>query len=54
MPENRTPEELAALAREIRRRVTEKVREAVRESADIKISVDLPDGRSIPTASRST
>jgi len=52
MPENRTPEELAELAREIRRRVTEKVREAVRESADVKISVDLPDGRSIRYDSR--
>ena len=51
MPENRTPEELAALAKEIRRRVSEKVREAVRTSGgDSRVRIDvtlLPDEKTM-------
>ena len=47
MPEDRTTEELVELAKEIRRRVSEKVREAVGKNVDIKLSADLPDRKSV-------
>ena len=52
MPEDRTTEELVELAKEIRRRVSEKVREAVGKNVDIKLSADLPDGSKIRYDSR--
>lgn len=52
MPEDRTTEELVDLAKEIRRRVSEKVREAVGKNVDVRLSADLPDGTRIRYDSR--
>ena len=44
MPEDRTTDELVKLAMEIRRRVSERVREAMRQSAGDKDPSGVPAG----------